>query len=135
MPMLTGLTQTFFNEAIHQRLVIQLRPYFSDISNAFFGLIENKNYNLAFQHICRDSSETANRILAILLQFKEELNIHLNEQVGEEQQSALHHVAIKQNRYGYQLLLQAGIDAGLIDAEGKTAIAYFLFEPLYGYRR
>lgn len=129
MPEPTGLTQTFFGD--HARLDTHLSPYRSDATlGLFFGFIDNKDYIQALHQICKENSVTANAILPILLQFKDPLSINLDAQIGEAQKTALHHVAIKQNRVGYGLLTEAGANTKLKDSHEKAAIDYLLFEPL-----
>lgn len=135
MPEPTTPQQTGFYTVAHTSLLMQLRPYRLPETSSFFSLIDNRSYNQALHHLCMDSRETANTLLDILLKFKGTLLINLDEQIGEEHQSALHHVAIKQNRRGYCLLTQAGANTELRDAQGAMAIDYLLFEPFPGYQR
>ena len=111
-------------------LLKRLAPFKSDptTKNAFESI--NKGfYAQAIRRICTGDNHNSHRMLAILLEFKKELKINIDEQAGDKQQTALHITALRNNHIAYELLLSANADPSIRNTEGKIAGDYITPKP------
>jgi hypothetical protein len=110
----------------HTKLLVTLKPFEKDITvKAAFTSINDKKYGQAIRRICTVNSETSNKMLKIMLSFKDALSINIDEQAGEKKQNALHLTAINNNRIGYDLLIASGANPDIESFERKKEIDYF----------
>jgi len=101
--------------------------------------VEKFNYGQAVRKLCtfKEEPERALPILNILLQFKNQLKINLDAQVGDEKYAAIHYAAVKVALHGdrslYDLLVKQGANEALPDKHGKSA-AQHLQESLTSFK-
>lgn len=90
-----------------------------DLYPYFLNAINEKNYAKALRTACTSESETAFRLIKLLLLYKGILKIDVNEQAGSRKYAALHHVALHGNKEIYDYLVSQGA-AQLEDDDGNT---------------
>lgn len=122
-----NIKQSFFQpdivESTHQKLLIDIANLIKNYPKAavefFLESIKNKNYSQALRVVCTHTNhEFALNLIKVLFKYKVELkldNTAINEQVGKERYSALHHLARKGNQKAYDYLISEGADKTLKD--------------------
>ncbi len=91
----------------------------------FWSYIDNHEYSRALRMACTDKNyNRAWKLVNVLLAYKKEFEIHVNEQLGESKLAAIHHAAKAGNRKVVELLTKNGADVTLRDSRGKTAAEY-----------
>lgn len=97
-----------------------------DLEN--FGIImtaiKERAYARALRRACTatDVSDIRiHQIVAIILEYKDILNININEQAGDKNFAAIHYAAEKGNKVVFDLLKKAGANITLQAKGGKTA--------------
>ena len=98
----------------------------SDSFSPFLAAVEAKNYSQALRRACTGTAPQVPQLIEILLSYKEQLHININEQAGPAQRAAIHYAAIKKNQAAYDLLVRHGADDSIPDANGLTAADYLV---------
>ena len=60
-------------------------------------------------------------MIKLLLEYKNELSINIDEQAGSENRAAIHYAALKGHRELFKFLIQQGADENLKDKSGVIA--------------
>ena len=116
----------------HSRLVKLITPIIKQLIlknpdspfKLFLESVQNRNYSQALRRACTTKSQNAFKLIKILLQFKAELRIDINERSGDKKRSALHHAAISGTYEMYCFLVEEGGHTKIIDADKKTPQYY-----------
>jgi len=132
----TGDAHTALVKQLNAAIKKDSKP--SDFS-ALGQSVKEFNFDQAVRRLCtfKEEPERALPILNILLQFKNQLKINLDAQVGDEKYAAIHYAAVKVALHGdrslYDLLVKQGANEALPDKHGKSA-AQHLQESLASFK-
>ncbi len=113
-----------FKISPHDQLVNRIEK-FNNVE-IVLNLIKKKKYGSALRSACT-SKKYGYQFVQILLEYRDQLSIDINEQAGEDQFAAIHYAVLKQaTTHVYELLLKYGANENLITAKGKTAKEMYL---------
>lgn len=127
----TGSPITVAGDA-HDKLYRQLISIIgSDATTcaSFLKDVSEKRYAKALRSACTSSTPKSLKVIEALLKARAELPFNIDEQVGAEKFSALHHAARKGNIEVYKILVASGADTMLKDAFERTASSYLKVSP------
>lgn len=126
-------TQVISPIELHTQLLKEVNPICSTNQTRFRTFMEAliaKKYGKALRVVCANLNEETMELIKILLGYHNLLKYDINEQEGEENYAAIHHVAISKDQPLYDLLVQHGANEELPDRLGKTAKDYMPADTL-----
>lgn len=111
----------------HEDLLRRIKPVVDskpDVLGSFLKAVQECDYVKALRCACTCLHPQALVVLKTLLEYKDKLNIKIDEKTGPNEQAAIHYAALKGNTAAFDALVAAGADPELEDKKEISASSY-----------